>query len=221
MEQIATGLLVIGWKLALALIAGSSALTTVCVYLLARFTHAFDAYAEERAKLLAHFHNLDKLVEETKKLTATTEAIKARISDEVWDRQMRWEAKRQAYIGVLLALNRAISAEIAYRTHWNAVAAAGDDLGLRNRHEEETRRAVEQRLEALRDLSRAAFTASITTGPACVALLNELGPVLGRISEGSLDRTGTDLDMKPLYAVLNRLQVVAIDDLKVDFRDIG
>ena len=57
MEQIATGLLVIGWKLALALITGSSALTTVCVYLLARFTHVFDAYAGERARLLAHFHN--------------------------------------------------------------------------------------------------------------------------------------------------------------------
>ena len=82
MEQNA---IVIGWKLALALVAGSSALTTVGVFLLARFTSAFDAYAGERAKLLAQFHNLDKLVEQTKALTATTETIKARISDEVWD----------------------------------------------------------------------------------------------------------------------------------------
>jgi hypothetical protein len=32
------------------------------------------------------------------KLTATTETIKARISDEVWDRQMRWTTKRDSYI---------------------------------------------------------------------------------------------------------------------------
>ena len=48
--------LVIGWKAALAFVAASSALTTLGVFLLARFTSAFDAYAGERAKLTAQFH---------------------------------------------------------------------------------------------------------------------------------------------------------------------
>lgn len=101
MQQTTTGLLVIGWKLAVALFAGIPILTTIGVYLLARFTSVFDAYAGERAKLLAQFHNLDRLVEQTEKLTATTETIKAQISDEVWDRQMRWNFKRDLYIRLL------------------------------------------------------------------------------------------------------------------------
>lgn len=100
MEHIETGI-VIGWKLALALIAGSSLLTTTGVYLLARFTHVFDAYAGERAKLLAQYHNLDKLVEQTKALTATAETIKARVSDEIWDRQMRFNLKRDFYFKLI------------------------------------------------------------------------------------------------------------------------
>src|ERR1039458_9006151 len=99
-----TGLLVIGWKLALALVAGIPILTTIGVFLLARFTSVFDAYAGERAKLLAQFHNLDRLVEQTEKLTATTETIKARISDEVWDRQMRWTYLRDTYEKLMEAL---------------------------------------------------------------------------------------------------------------------
>jgi hypothetical protein len=94
-----------GWQLLVGII-GSSLLTTLGIYLLARFTHVFDAYAGERAKLLAQFHNLDKLMEQTKALTAATEAIKARISDEVWDRQMRWAAKRDMYFRVLKVIGR-------------------------------------------------------------------------------------------------------------------
>lgn len=67
MVQTTAGLFVIGWKLALTVIAGSTALTTVGVFLLARFTSVFDAYAGERARLSAQFHNLDRLVEQTEK----------------------------------------------------------------------------------------------------------------------------------------------------------
>src|ERR1022692_1694989 len=110
MEQ-TSGLIVIGWKLAVAVIAGIPLLTTIGVYLLARFTHGFDAYAGERARLLAQFHNLDKLVEQTTKLTATTETIKARISDEVWDRQMRWNFKRDMYVRLMEAIGERLDVE--------------------------------------------------------------------------------------------------------------
>jgi hypothetical protein len=93
--------LVVGWQIALALVAGIPILTTLGVYVLARFSNVFDAYAGERAKLLAQFHNLDRLVEQTERLTLTTETIKTQISDEVWDRQMRWNFKRDLYIRLL------------------------------------------------------------------------------------------------------------------------
>jgi hypothetical protein len=99
----ATGFVVIGWKL--VVFVASSAFTTLGVYLLARFTHTFDAYGGERAKLLAQFQNLDKLVEQAQKLTTTTEAIKAQISDEVWDRQWRQGQKLKIYSQILQAIN--------------------------------------------------------------------------------------------------------------------
>jgi hypothetical protein len=111
MEQTTSGLLVLGWKLALAIVAGIPILTTIGVYLLARFTHVFDAYTDERAKLLAQFHNLDKLVAQTERLTATTETIKARISDEMWDRQMRFTFKRDMYIRLMEALGERVDVE--------------------------------------------------------------------------------------------------------------
>src|SRR6202142_202474 len=107
MEQTA---IVIGWKMVVALVAGIPILTTIGVYALARFTKVLDAYAEERAKLLAQFHNLDKLVEQTKTLTAMTETIKARVSDEVWDRQMRWTAKRDMYVKLVECLSDLVGA---------------------------------------------------------------------------------------------------------------
>ena len=71
-----------------------------------RITNAVDAYAGERAKLLAQFHNLDRLVEQTEKLTATTETIKAQVSDEMWDRQVRWTYKRDVYVKIIEAVGR-------------------------------------------------------------------------------------------------------------------
>ena len=80
------GVLTAGWQL----VIGSSVLSTLGVHLLARFTKAFDAYGGERAKLLARFHRLDELVEETKALTQAAEVITARLGDQIWDRQIRW-----------------------------------------------------------------------------------------------------------------------------------
>jgi hypothetical protein len=72
--------------------------------------NALDSDAE-RAKLLAQFHNLDKLVGQTEKLKVTAEAIKARVSDEVWDRQMRWNLKRDIDIRLLGALGEQLDVE--------------------------------------------------------------------------------------------------------------
>lgn len=126
MEQTATGFLVIGWKLALSLIAGIPLLTTIGVYLLARFSHGFDAYAGERAKLLAQFHNLDKLVEQTAKLTEITKLIESRVSYDLWDRQMRAKVKLEYYqslFRVLSDLN-----ESAYQLKWSEALAGSTPL---------------------------------------------------------------------------------------------
>jgi hypothetical protein len=111
MDYTTTRLIVNFWSVGLALIVGSGAVTTLFLSILARFTRVFGLYAGERARLLAQFHNLDRLVEQTRTLTATAETIKARISDEVWDRQMRWGFKRDMYVGLMEALGERIDVE--------------------------------------------------------------------------------------------------------------
>jgi hypothetical protein len=108
MNQATMGFLMIGWKLVLALVAGSSILTTIGVFLLARFTTVLDAHAGERAKLIAQFHNLDKLVTQTEKLTATTETIKAEIQHKVWETQTTLTLKRDIYTRLLEAIGEMI-----------------------------------------------------------------------------------------------------------------
>jgi len=119
MEQTATAV-VMGWKLAAALLVGSSAVTTLGVYLLARFTHVFDAYTGERAKLLAQFHNLDNLVRQTAELTETTKVIESRVSYELWDRQMRWTYLRDVYTNLMEALARMRTIEYHLRGYQDA-----------------------------------------------------------------------------------------------------
>lgn len=96
------GALADGWQL----VIGSSLLSTLGVYLLARFTNAFDSYAGERAKLRARFEGLDELVQEAKALTQAAEVIKARVGDQVWDRQIRWSYKKDVYVNSLQALGK-------------------------------------------------------------------------------------------------------------------
>ncbi len=105
MEQTA---IVVGWKLALVLVAGIPIATTIGVFLLARFTSVFDAYAGERARLLAQFHNLGKLVEQTEKLTLTTEGIRAEIQHKVWETQTTVTLKRDVYTRLLEAIGQMI-----------------------------------------------------------------------------------------------------------------
>jgi hypothetical protein len=98
--------LFLGWQDLISIVLGSSIVTTFAIWSLARFTSAFDAYSGEHAKLLAQFDNVDKLVAQTEKLTEAAEAIKVKLSDQVWDRQNRWTHKRDIYVRMIEALGK-------------------------------------------------------------------------------------------------------------------
>jgi hypothetical protein len=53
-------------------------------------------YSEQVGQNRAMQENLDNLATQTNKLTTITENIKAKISDEYWDRQKQWEMRRDA-----------------------------------------------------------------------------------------------------------------------------
>ncbi|HEX4283602.1 MAG TPA: hypothetical protein VHZ28_00825 [Terracidiphilus sp.] len=63
-------------------------------------------YFTARAKNLATHDDLDKLVEQVQAVTHATEAIKAEISSGLWDRQKRWEVRRDIVLDFMRSAGR-------------------------------------------------------------------------------------------------------------------
>jgi hypothetical protein len=53
------------------------------------------SYLKNKGEHLATREDIDKVVEQVRVVTKATKEIEAKISDEVWDRQKRWELKRE------------------------------------------------------------------------------------------------------------------------------
>jgi hypothetical protein len=53
------------------------------------------SYLKKKGENLATHEDLNKLVEQVRAVTTTTKEIEAKISTDVWDRQKRWEMKRE------------------------------------------------------------------------------------------------------------------------------
>jgi hypothetical protein len=64
----------------------------------------FGAYAKKSAENKAIHENLKNLVEEMKAVTTATKEIEARISNEFWGRQTRWEVQKAALLDSLREL---------------------------------------------------------------------------------------------------------------------
>jgi hypothetical protein len=57
-------------------------------------------YLKEKGKNVATHEDIGKLTDQVKAVTQTTKEIEAKISNEVWDRQKRWELKREVLFEV-------------------------------------------------------------------------------------------------------------------------
>jgi hypothetical protein len=56
----------------------------------------FGGYLKQKGENLAKKEDLDHLIQEVAVVTQTTKEIENKLSDEVWNRQRRWELKREA-----------------------------------------------------------------------------------------------------------------------------
>lgn len=66
------------------------ALTTIGAW----FAAYYGAYFRKKGENLATHEDIDKLVDQVRAVTTTTKEIESQISGELWDRQKRWELKR-------------------------------------------------------------------------------------------------------------------------------
>lgn len=63
------------------------------------------AYLRKKGENLATHEDIERLLDQVRKVTTTTEQIKAEISSDVWDRQRQWELKREMIIEVSKAIS--------------------------------------------------------------------------------------------------------------------
>jgi hypothetical protein len=59
------------------------------------------AFAQEQGKQAAMMANLAHLDNQMRTLATTQDEIKAKISNELWDRQTQWKERRDTYAGSL------------------------------------------------------------------------------------------------------------------------
>jgi hypothetical protein len=82
-------------------------------------------YMSEKGKNLATHEDIDKVVDQVKAVTQTAKEIEAKISDQMWDRQKRWELKRDQ---LLLLADKSLGVKVA--TNNLSASLRTDDLGL-------------------------------------------------------------------------------------------
>lgn len=127
------------WRDLLALVAGC-VLTLVVILL----TEHWKSYAGRKGENLATHEDIDMVLEQVKAVTQTTKEIEAKISTDVWDKQKRWELKRDTLFAVakelssmenaLIALHSAYTQDTspegkhkdAALNHWNQCAISFD-----------------------------------------------------------------------------------------------
>ena len=76
----------------------------------------FGAYLKKKGENLATHEDIDKVLVEVRATTQATKEIEAKISDEVWDRQKRWELKRNTSLEMIKRIAAMDDALTSYKS---------------------------------------------------------------------------------------------------------
>ena len=142
------------------------------------------AYLKKKGENLATHEDLGNLVKQMEAVTTTTKQIEARISNEVWDRQRRWELKRDAILDAtkkMGMLSRVISE--------NAAAYLGTSQTAESRRLQV--KAAEEWTDAMVAFNTATSVVALICGDAVAQTLRALAvycsETVTRLYDGQLD----------------------------------
>jgi hypothetical protein len=85
-------------------------LTLVVTFVVAGAGAYLGSYLKKKGENLATHEDVDKLVDQMTAVTQATKQIESAISDEVWDRQRRWELRRDIAIDLIRSMGAAENA---------------------------------------------------------------------------------------------------------------
>jgi hypothetical protein len=99
--------------------------------LVAAFIGSFlGGYLKKKGENLVTHEDVDKLVAEMEAVTQATKEIEARISNEVWERQKRWEVKREAIFEAMKNLATIDDEMMKLNTVFQAARQSGNPLEI-------------------------------------------------------------------------------------------
>jgi hypothetical protein len=153
----------------------------------------FAKYVGKKAENLATHEDIRMLVDQVRE----TERIKAEITHGMWDRQRRWEFKRDTYIELI---------EILDDLHLAQLRVSSGQKSTGTKQDKDDR--DEAVIQAVRRLHRKLSVGEIVMTKEATQIINDVGGQTG-IDESS-DRFANH---KPTHDALNRLIQVARKDL--------
>lgn len=132
----------------------------------------------EKAKIAAQTQSIDQLIANTKALTATTETIKAKVTDETWNRQQQWIYRQQIYRDLL---------EATYSIAQTLISASSSEGPATQEAVDGARLLVSQ----VHKLHCLIAVAGICTGPAVNIVLRSLTNLEAKVGTNDLSLFST------------------------------
>ena len=148
----------------------------VLTFILAGAGAYLGSYLKKKGENLATQEDVDKLVSQMKAVTQATKDIEAKISTDVWDRQKRWELKRDALFDAVKELGGLETIVSTTISAYKLVHNANDDVVL-----DAKRLAIESYTDYQvfqRDFNRAMSLAVLVSGPEVVDQFNTAKDVI-------------------------------------------
>ncbi len=176
------------------------------------------AYMGKKGERLATSEDIEKILREVRLVTSETEAIKARVSGELWDTQSRWNAKHQAYLHLLENLGESMTS--AHNAAHLIVLKQRGKLPKPGEAVLEKHAARIQKLQF--EMSRIGSAATLSVSNPSIEVLNEFGSRTARLDPHS-STTAAELETI-LLDIRNRLVRTARADLgypPIDLRQHG
>ena len=101
----------------------ATAILTLGMGLVGAFLGSYLAgYLKEKGKNLATREDIEKLVDQVSAVTKATKEIEAKISGELWNRQKRWEMKRDVLFAAAKAIAEVDEALLKYKSLFDVTA---------------------------------------------------------------------------------------------------